>query len=271
MVDSVTSANSATVTQSSADRSKLATDMNTFLTLLTSQLKNQDPLSPMDSTEFTNQLVQFAQVEQQINMNSNMEDMLGVLSNSSAAQAVSYLDKYVEVESSYASLQDGNSVFTYGLEGKADTVTVALYDSKDKLVRAFTGETATGLHKISWDGKDSYGEQLEDGAYKITITATSKENGEVKTYSTALGKVTGVASDGSGGTLLGLGAMSADLTKVLGVFNTLPVDENTTEITDGSSTDETSTDESTTDDTTGGDTSNDTGTDTTSQDETTTT
>jgi flagellar basal-body rod modification protein FlgD len=250
MVDSISSATSSTITQSSADRNQLANDLDTFLTLLTSQLQNQDPLSPMDSTEFTNQLVQFAQVEQQINMNSNMEDMLGVLSNSAAAQAVSYLDKYVEAESSFVSLQDGQAVFTYGLEGDADSVTVALYDSSDNLVRAFPGELESGLHKIVWDGKDSYGEVQEDGAYKIVITATSKQNGSVDTYSTAIGKVTGVASDGEGGTLLGLGSTSVDLTEVLGVFNSLPVDEDTpmTPDTSGDTSDDSTDDETTTDD-----------------------
>ncbi|WP_413207543.1 flagellar hook assembly protein FlgD [Rhodospirillum sp. A1_3_36] len=266
MVDSAAAAaasNGSPVTQSAASRNKLAKDLDTFLTLLTSQMKNQDPLSPMDSTEFTNQLVQFAQVEQQINMNTNLEDMLGVLGNNASAQAVSYLDKYVEVESSYASLQEGKSVFTYGLESDADTVTVALYDSKDNVVRAFSGENTAGLHKISWDGKDSYGKQLEDGAYKIVITATSKKDGEVNTYSTALGKVTGLASDGAGGTLLGLGGMSADLTKVLGVFNTLPVDDTTTSLTDPTAGDGTSTGDDTSGDTASGDSSTEDDTSTT--------
>jgi flagellar basal-body rod modification protein FlgD len=256
MVDSAAAAasNASPVTQSAASKNKLAKDLDTFLTLLTSQLKNQDPLSPMDSSEFTNQLVQFAQVEQQINMNTNLEDMLGILGNNASAQAVSYLDKYVEVESSYASLQEGKSIFTYGLDKNADKVTVALYDSNDKLVRAFAGENTAGLHKFSWDGKDNNGAQLDDGAYKIVITATSKTDGEVKSYSTALGKVTGIASDGAGGTLLGLGSMSADLNKVLGVFNTLPVDEDTTPVTDPTKDDDAPADGDTPGDTASGDT-----------------
>ncbi|ABC21351.1 flagellar hook assembly protein FlgD [Rhodospirillum rubrum] len=220
-----TAAGAAAATKAGKSRGKLTSDMNTFLTLLTSQLKNQDPLSPMDSTEFTNQLVQFAQVEQQINTNDNMEKLLAVSGNSQAAMAVGYLGKYVEAESTVVALQDGQAVFTYGLTAAADNVTIALYDEKDNLVRAFQGDLTQGLHKITWNGKDSYGEKLDDGTYRIAVTATSKKDGSIETWSTTIGKVTGIASDGKGGTLLGLGSTSVDLTKVLGVFNTLPSDE----------------------------------------------
>ena len=79
MVDAITAtAGSDAAKKSTADQAKLTADKTQFLTLLTAQLKNQDPLSPMDSTEFTNQLTQFAQVEQQININAGLNNLVGL-------------------------------------------------------------------------------------------------------------------------------------------------------------------------------------------------
>src|ERR1700741_5143854 len=87
---------------------KLAKDLNSFLLLLTSQLKNQDPLSPMDSTEFTNQLTQFAQVEQQINMNANLASLIGLTQQSIASNTVNYIGKTIEGPSNQAPLENGH-------------------------------------------------------------------------------------------------------------------------------------------------------------------
>ena len=81
-------------------KNKLAKDLNSFLTLLTSQLKNQDPLSPMDSSEFTNQLVEFAQVEQQIGMNDNLTSLIGLTNQSIVSNAVNYIGTTIEGQSS---------------------------------------------------------------------------------------------------------------------------------------------------------------------------
>ncbi|GEO81617.1 flagellar hook assembly protein FlgD [Pararhodospirillum oryzae] len=232
-----TSSSTAAKTQSSVSRTQLAGDMDTFMKLLVSQLKNQDPLSPMDSTEFTNQLVQFAQVEQQINTNANIESLLGVSANNQAALAVGYLGKYVEAESTAVSLQDGKGVFCYGLKDAATSVSVSLYDSDGTRVKTFTGETTAGLHKVVWDGMDDDGEALDDGVYTISVTATHQLTGSVETWTTALGQVTGVATDTSGGTTLAMGSGSVDLTNVLGVFDTLPIDDAQT--TSGDTVDDT--------------------------------
>src|ERR1044071_9903433 len=91
-------ANSQEKTANSSN--KLAKDLDSFLLLLTSQLKNQDPLSPMDSTEFTNQLTQFAQVEQQINLNASLNNLIGLTQQSIVSNAVNYIGKTIEGESS---------------------------------------------------------------------------------------------------------------------------------------------------------------------------
>src|SRR3954470_17819141 len=98
-VTSVTAAStSATSTSAAASAQKqLAGNFDTFLTLLTTQLKNQDPLSPMDSNQFTQQLVQFSQVEQQINANKNLESLVSMSKAQGATSAVGYLGKTLTV------------------------------------------------------------------------------------------------------------------------------------------------------------------------------
>jgi len=223
--------NAATVvgntnTESADSRNKLAGDMDTFLNLLVTQLKNQDPLSPMDSTEFTNQIVQFAQVEQQINMNENLEAVLVASVKSQQAFAVNYIDNFVEVETDKVMLQDGEAVFTYGLSTEAQKVTVNVKDLDGDIVRTFQGDRSAGLHKLTWDGTDEDGVQLEDGIYFLEVSATEREDAEaeLETWTTSLGKVTGVASEDAT-TFLAIGDLSVDLKNVLGVFSTLPMDD----------------------------------------------
>src|ERR1700745_1994530 len=92
---------------------QLSGNFQTFLTLLTTQLKNQDPLSPMDSNQFTQQLVQFSQVEQQINSNKNLEDLIALTKSQSATNAVSYLGKTLTLTDGTAALQNGTANWTY--------------------------------------------------------------------------------------------------------------------------------------------------------------
>ncbi len=250
---------------SSASRNELAENMDTFMTLLTTQLKFQDPLSPMDSSEFTNQLVQFAQVEQQINQNENLENLLALNAGTQQAMAVSYIGKYVEAETEWLSLQDSKAMFTYGLSEAADNVVIGIYDADDNLVRSYVGERTPGLHSISWDGKDKNDVQMEDGAYRIKVTAVSREEGEVETWTTSLGKVTGVASSDDG-TMLGIGGITVYLDNVLGVFDEMPepaADDSTdstdsTDPGDGADGDSTGGSDETTDTTGGSDETTDT-------------
>ncbi|NKD86827.1 hypothetical protein HEQ72_00645 [Haematospirillum sp. 15-248] len=199
-------------------RNKLAKDLNTFLTLLTSQLKHQDPLSPMDSTEFTQQLVQFAQVEQQMSQNEKLDKLVAAQNASLAATAVSYIGNYVEAESNQVPLQDGKGRFAYGLREAAKQVGILVKDATGRVVRSFNGETSAGMHDFRWDGKDDNGDQLPDGTYNLAITATS-DKGSVETWSTAFGKVTGVTSK-DGEVLLVMDKAGVPISKILSISAT---------------------------------------------------
>jgi flagellar basal-body rod modification protein FlgD len=257
MVDSVAaSAGLIQDEQSKTGKSKqkLADDLDSFLTLLTTQLKAQDPLSPMDSTEFTNQLVQFAQVEQQIYQNENLEALLDSTFKTQQAMAINFLDSFIEVETDKVMLEDGQAVFTYGLSDDAQKVSVHVKDSSGTIVRTFGGDPSAGLHKLTWDGTDADGNPVEDGLYRLEVNATQLDDADndetLETWTTSLGKVTGVASDDTG-TFLAIGDLSVDMNKILGVFNTLPLDDvdSGDDITGGGATDEGDGDETAEDET----------------------
>jgi len=195
---------------------KLAKDLSSFLTLLTSQLKNQDPLSPMDSTEFTNQLTAFAQVEQQINMNSNLTSLIGLSQQSIVSSAVNYIGKTIEGESRQVPLQNGQLKAAYGLSADAQSVSVVVRDDTGNIVFSKVGQTTQGVHEFNWDGRDSNGKQLDDGVYELSITSVGADDKPVENYVTAFGNVTGVTTI-NGTTILLLDKVGIPVDKVLSI------------------------------------------------------
>ncbi|MBX7199523.1 MAG: flagellar hook assembly protein FlgD [Rhodospirillaceae bacterium] len=218
MVDSVSNSKAATdaATKASQSSTKLSSDLNSFLTLLTSQLKNQDPLSPMDSTQFTNQLVQFSQVEQQININSNLSNLIGLTQQNIASNVVNYIGKTIEGPSNQAPLINGNLRASYSLESKAASVNIAVKNAAGDIVFTKNGDPESGVHEFNWDGKDSNGIQQKDGNYTLEVTALAADGSTITTSTTVFGKVTGVTSVNNVTTLL-LGSIGIPVNTVLAV------------------------------------------------------
>src|SRR5262245_46846944 len=131
---------------------QLAANFDTFLVLLTTQLKNQDPLEPMDSTEFTQQLVQFSQVEQQINSNKNLESLIALTKARSTADAVSYLGKTLTLTDGTAALAGGEAHWAYSLDNDAATATLMVRNAHGDVVYTAPAETAAGMHSLTWNG-----------------------------------------------------------------------------------------------------------------------
>ncbi|MDX2145653.1 MAG: flagellar hook capping FlgD N-terminal domain-containing protein [Rhodospirillaceae bacterium] len=204
------------LSKSDASRNKLAKDLDSFLMLLTSQLKNQDPLSPMDSTEFTNQLVQFAQVEQSINSNESLTSLISLSQQNIVTNSVNYIGKTVEANSKQVPLQNGQAKLGYGVTADAHSVTIIIRDAAGKIVHTEQGEKKAGVHPLTWNGKDGSGKQLPDGAYSVEVTAITKDNEPIETYSTAFGKVTGVTTK-DGQTLLVMDKLGVGLDKILSI------------------------------------------------------
>jgi flagellar basal-body rod modification protein FlgD len=171
----------AATTASSANRIKLADNFDTFLTLLTAQLQNQDPLSPMDANQFTQQLVQFSQVEQQITTNEQLEQLLATNQTTVASAALGYLGKEALLASPVAGSGGDGANWSYTLAGPAQDVTLEVRDSGGRLVRSESGRLSAGEHVFSWDGLTQDGRQTAPGAYTLTVTARNAQGDPMAT------------------------------------------------------------------------------------------
>ncbi|MBK1670169.1 hypothetical protein CKO28_19225 [Rhodovibrio sodomensis] len=172
-------------------KGKLAEDFDTFLGILVTQLNNQDPLEPMKSQEFTNQLVQFSTVEQAIATNTKLDQMLQAQAGNRATQAVNYIGKDVAIDGNQVQLANGQANFAYTLEGQAETVAVEITNADGEVVRTLQGDTAAGRHAVSWDGKSAGGQQLPDGVYNVQVYAVDGDDKTVKASTETRGEVTG--------------------------------------------------------------------------------
>jgi len=180
MVTGVSNTVSTTTTTPSAAESSgvsLAKNFDTFLTLLTTQLKNQDPTSPMDSKEFTNQLVMFSQVEQSINQNKNLEKLLAMFATQQNSNNLNFIGKIVDVDDNQVELQQGGSAFwSYELPAGTTSVKYNILNADGKVVRSVTstapnGGFPKGRIELAWDGKDGEGNALPAGKYKLEVAA----------------------------------------------------------------------------------------------------
>ncbi len=175
-----------------ADAAMLADTFDTFLALLTTQLKNQDPLDPMKSAEFTSQLVQFAGVEQSINTNKKLDQLVQLQVSNQLNSAVAFIGKTVEVISDLLLLDDGAAKISYGLDRNATQTIISITDQNGRAVRSVQGETAAGRHEFEWDGRDSNGDEVPDGVYGFTVVATDTDEEKIDTIAASFGRVTGV-------------------------------------------------------------------------------
>jgi flagellar basal-body rod modification protein FlgD len=217
MILDTTSATSGTGTgQAAADKRKLDADLNRFLTLLISQLQNQDPLEPLDANQFTSQLVQFASVEQQIYQNANLEKLLAAQQTTELASTVGYLGKQVEASGNTLPLQDGKAFAFYTLPQTASEATITIKDATGKTVAALPANAAAGRHEVHWDGRATNGRKLPDGTYSFQLEATDRSGNAIPATQTYSGRVTGIMADETG-TRLSLGDKLLSMQDVLSV------------------------------------------------------
>jgi flagellar basal-body rod modification protein FlgD len=203
----VTSATDAgTISEAAQARKSLAGNFDTFLTLLTTQLRNQDPLDPLDSNEFTQQLVQFTSVEQQIAANENLEKILAAMQVDQTATALGFLGKLVDADSDTVGLgETDGATWTYDLPSNADRVVLTLLDAGGKLVYVGEGEKQAGAHTFEWDGNDNAGNRLPAGAYTLAVAARDTSAAALDTVIGVRGLVEGATStaDGEAAVLVG--------------------------------------------------------------------
>lgn len=195
-------------------KSKLSSDLNSFLKILTAQLKSQDPLDPLDTHEFTNQLVLFSGVEQAIQQNANLEKLIAIQNDNIAVGALSFMGKEVEALGQTAMLRDGRATFSYTLPNDAAGSIVRIIGPDGKTVLEQKGETKAGRHEFLWNGKDKSGNKLPDGAYSIKVDAADAKKQPLKVIYSVTGKVTGVQLE-KGVATLNLGDAKVPLKQVI--------------------------------------------------------
>ncbi len=213
---------STTTDASQTALDKLTDDYTTFLKLLTTQLQNQDPTNPMDSSQFTQQLVMYSQVEQQIKSNQKLDALINGQNSSGVGSSLGYLGKTIEMDGAYftSDATTGGS-FNYTLSDVATSATIKIYDESGTLVRTQSGESGTlGKHTVTWDGKDDDGNQLSAGIYGVSVTATSSTGASITTKVTTNGKVDGVEKDSTGAVVLDVGKIQVSLDKILAIHDT---------------------------------------------------
>lgn len=211
-------------TVGAAERSgtRLAEDFDNFLTLLTAQLQAQDPLDPMDSSEFTQQLVQFTGVEQQIRANKNLESIAALVAFNGMTSAVSFLGKDVTVNQDVANLQGGNAVWVYEMKANAQQTTLEIVDKNGAVVRTLEGPLDGGMHGFVWDGLNDSGFQQPDGAYQLLVKATNMLDEDVPTNVFMRNRVDNIEMVG-GEALLSVNGFRVPMTSILSVADQLPV------------------------------------------------
>lgn len=194
MVSDVTISGALNNQQKTATASnQLADDFTQFLTLLTVQLQNQDPLSPMDTTEFTNQLVAFTGVEQQINTNQKLDDLVALSLNNAFSATLGY----VGLDVSYLASEfpfDGSTPapITYSLDEQAVLAKINIKDETGNLIYTAEIEKGPGVHKFSWDGTTKDGGIAPEGTYSVTIDALNANDEVIENSVVVMGRVHGV-------------------------------------------------------------------------------
>lgn len=200
-----------------ANGASLADTFDNFLVLLTTQLQNQDPLSPMDTNEFTRQLVDFTGVEQSLKTNQKLDDLIKLQNEGKFSEAAGFVGKSVEAETLVTGLVNGSATMTYSLPTNAAATTITIVDETGQTVRTLTGETASGHHTLVWDGKNENGIDLPDGVYGFHVAAEDEEGIEVPAGQGTIGKVSSVEIV-AGELFLNLGELQISLDSVIKII-----------------------------------------------------
>lgn len=196
-------------------RQTIAQNFDTFLQLLTTQLRNQNPLDPLDTNQFTQQLVQFTGVEQQLKTNEFLEAMMTSTQTANNSQAVSYVGKIVTASGTKAEMVKSAATWHFAVDTKADII-ATVRDAKGNIVFTKTGPVNKGESVFTWDGIGNDGKQRPDGSYTVSIEARDANGKLVDVATEMTGEVTGVDFSGSEPVLI-VGGARVNLSAILSV------------------------------------------------------
>lgn len=212
--------NTALSSKSTA-QSNLDNTFNDFLTLLTTQLQNQDPTQPLDTNQITQQLASMSQVQEQINTNKKLEQLIALSGGSELDKAVSYIGRVVESEGNESLLlsngEQQGALFAYDLPQEAMRTTITITDDKNKVVYSGEALTNAGRNEVVWDGANTLtGQTMPPGKYKFSIKALDYNGKEMKATTYTTGVVTS-ADTFNGEVTLSLGPIKLGLEDVLAI------------------------------------------------------
>ena len=203
----------STSASSSTGGQEIAGNFTQFLQLLTTQLKNQSPLDPLDTNQFTQQLVQFASVEQQLKTNDTLTTISNGAKASSAASAAGLVGATITADGSSSTLTGGSAKWTISPAKAVAAATINIVDSTGKIIATQTRALSAGSQTYSWDGRTANGKTAAAGTYKIGISARDASGQPVAVSTTATGQVTSVDMTGDAPVLL-LGTQRVPLSGV---------------------------------------------------------
>lgn len=198
-------------------RKGIADNFDAFLMLLTTQLKNQSPLDPLDSNEFTQQLVQFASVEQQIKSNEVLESLLQTSRAQNVATAASFVGMKVRADGKEAQLADGKAEWTLNVPVNAARATIEIRDERGNTVATRSGALSAGRQIFSWDGMTSTGQVAAPGRYSINIAAKDSSGQPISVKTEVEGVVDALDLEGQEPVLL-IGEQRIPLSQIKGAM-----------------------------------------------------
>ena len=190
-----------------------------FLQLLSTQLKNQNPLSPLETKDFTNQLVQFSQVEQLLNLSSAMKEMKQQSIDNNLLASAQLINKTVGVSSNNLALGASGAAFSLHLDQPAVSSSIQILDSTGTVVRQLKMPNDLGLHLLTWDGKSEAGQQLAPGNYTIKASAVTTAGKTIELTPTVSALIGSVSRAADGSVLLSTNVGDIPLTKVMSLLS----------------------------------------------------
>jgi flagellar basal-body rod modification protein FlgD len=217
-VNQQTSAASSTTGASSSQNAltSLSSNFQDFLSLLTTQLQNQDPSSPMDTNEFTSELVEFSSVEQQIDTNASLTQLIQLTQSGDMLNSAAIVGHQVQVTSTQLPLQNSSGTVDFTTP-TAEPVTINISDANGNVIESQTLTSTQGANSWSWNGTGQNGLSYPDGAYGVTVTSGTGTAAASVPF-TVVGTATGV--ENSGGTLdVSLGSLDVDFSDIDSLVN----------------------------------------------------
>ncbi len=212
MLDALSAVNTTSTTQDSD--ATLSENFDLFLSLLTEQLRNQDPLDPTDTAEFTNQLVQFSSVEQQILQNDNLQTLIGLQTVDASSTAMALVGQDVAFEGALAVLDADGAAWRVDAGPTAAVVSVAVVDQSGTVVREDTFAAAQAPQDYVWDGLGADGAPAPAGLYSLRTSAVDAEGAETLVTVAGYSPVDAVDFSGASPTLIA-GGLVRDLGDVV--------------------------------------------------------